>query len=459
VDTRPPTPPEWDRPVTRPDDATADAERAACTFGRDALAGETLGPSTPIEGDIPIESIVVLVMENHSFDNYFSKLAEYTNRTDIEVAPPGATNPRTLDDAGADAGADAAPVLVPTQHAPHYCTLDTAHSWAKSHMEWDQGKMDGFVQANEDGPPLGDGARALYYWDQTDLPFYYQLASTFAIGDHYHAAVLGPTWPNRMYTYAATSFGRTTNDLPDISAYPFPDNDATILDELEKRHVSWKLYGTSGALTIYATNVLTRWGRKVNYFDSDFFADAKAGTLPQVAYLDTDAQTENAINPDEHPPADIQIGQKWVSDVVHALFTSPQWGKIALFLTYDEHGGYYDHLPPPPACAPDGIAPILKSGDTTQGGFDREGVRVPFIVVSPYAKKAYVSHKTYDHASIVRFIEAKFRVPALTARDANSDIPTDMFDFASPPFATPPDVPEPTVDPTGQSYCETTYPN
>jgi phospholipase C len=222
--------------------------------------------------------------------------------------------------------------------------------------------------------------------------------------------------------------------------------------------VSWALYGTSGALIVYGGRVLDRWGRKVTHFESDFIADAKAGTLPQVVFLDTNVVSEGPKNPNEHPPAQVQIGQKWTSDMVHALFASPQWGKSALFFMYDEHGGYYDHVPPPPACKPDAHDPTDKAGNAVGGAFDRYGFRVPFIVVSPFAKKGFVSHKTYDHASIVRFIQAKFRVPALTARDANSDIPTDMFDFANPPFATPPTIAEPTVDQTEVDYCSQTYP-
>jgi phospholipase C len=315
--------------------------------------------------------------------------------------------------------------------------------------------MDGFVEANEQGGPLGDGARALFYYDQRDLPFYYQLASTFAIADHWHCSLLGPTFPNRMYTYAATSFGRTTNDFPENleTSHPFPQKDASVLDELEKRHVSWALYGTSGALTVHGPAALYRWGRRVQKFQSDFFAEAKAGTLPQVVYLDVDISADPVKNPNEHPPADIQVGQKFVSDAVHALFASPQWSKTALFFTYDEHGGYYDHVPPPPACPPDSLTPINQSG-----AFDRYGVRVPFVLVSPYARKGFVSHKIYDHASIVRFIQAKHRMPALTNRDANADIPTDMFDFAAPPFSTPPVIPEPAIDQADLDYCIKTHP-
>jgi phospholipase C len=185
------------------------------------------------------------------------------------------------------------------------------------------------------------------------------------------------------------------------------------------------------------------------------------GSLPEMAFVDPDTQHENSDGQDEHPPADVQIGQKWVNDLVQKVMSSPLWAHTALFITWDEHGGFYDHLPPPPACVPDSKDPILSStgNNTIPAKFDRYGVRVPLIVVSPFAKKGYVGHATYDHTSILRFIEAKFKVPALTARDANADALMDLFDFKNPPSVTPPTITTPTVDPTGLTYCETTYPH
>ncbi len=151
------------------------------------------------------------------------------------------------------------------------------------------------------------------------------------------------------------------------------------------------------------------------------------------------------------------MGQKFTSDVVHALFKSPQWKTSALFITWDEHGGIYDHVSPPAACAPDTMSPVLEKGDTTPGKFDRLGMRVPLLVVSPFAKKAYASHAVYDHASITRFIETKFKLPALTGRDANAESLVDFFDFTSPPFATPPEMPEPGIDAAELSYCEQVF--
>jgi phospholipase C len=452
-----PTPAAWDQPVMRPDDNTATTDRTACTYKRGDMPAATLGTSTPVDTDIPIENIVVVMMENHSFDSYLGHLNQFANRTDIESADAGATNP------------DVDGAAVPWAHAPHPCSADTDHEWAGTHQEIDNGAMDGFVTTNDGyGQPAGadptvySGARAMWWYDQTDLPFYYQLASTFALADHYHCSMPGPTYPNRMYLYAATSFGETSNVFPDISAYPYPTNDATILDELEKRHTTWLAYsdGPPGAGTVYGTQGASRWGRTVVASFNQFLSDAKSGNLPQVSFVDPDLSSEanKGAGTDEHPPGDIQSGEVFVSQVVQSVMSSPQWAHTALFITHDENGGFYDHVPPVAACPPDSIQPILDKGDTTKGGFDIYGNRVLLIAVSPYAKKAYVGHTVYDHTSIARFIEAKFKIPALTARDANATPPMDLFDFTDPPaFATPPALTTPTIDPTQLSYCETTF--
>ncbi len=443
--------------MTRPDDATADANRAACKYGRGDMPAATLGPSFPVDADIPIANIVVVMMENHSFDSYFGHLGAFAD-AQVESAPADASNP------GVDGGA------APWVHAPHLCSLDTNHSWAGTHQEIDDGRMDGFVIANEgwersaasgSDPSLWSGARAMWWYDQSDLPFYYALGSTYAVADHYHSAVPGPTWPNRMYLYAATSFGVTTNAFPDVTAYPFPENDASVLDELEKRHVTWMLYtdGLPGAGAVYGVDLVLRYGRQVVAPFSAFLAAAQSGQLPQVAFVDPNLNSEGSgQGTDEHPPGDIQSGQLFVSQVVQAVTASPQWSRSALFLMHDEAGGFYDHVPPPPACPPDSTPPILEDGDTTAGGFDLEGVRVLLVAVSPYARRSYVGHHVYDHTSITRFIEAKFKIPALTARDANAEPPMDLFDFSAPTFATPPPLLTPVIDDAGYAYCVATFP-
>jgi phospholipase C len=459
-----PAMPQWDKPVTRPSDGTANTSRAACKYARGDMPAATLGTGTPVDSDIPIENVVVVMMENHSFDSYLGHLNQYAGRSDVESAPANTTNPDTT------GGPQ------PWTHAGHLCTLDTNHEWAGTHQEIDNGKMDGFAQVNEGynmsalpaastDPSLWSGGRAMWWYDERDLPFYYKLASTFAIADHYHASLPGPTYPNRKFLLAATSFGLTYNEPltqlgMQVQAYPFPAKDATVLDELEKRHASWMYYtdGPASLALVYGLTGGNRWGRKVVDKFAAFQQAAQAGKLPQVSFVDPNLTSEGGGGGlDEHPPGDIQSGEKFVSDVVHAVLSSPQWPHTALFITHDEHGGFYDHVVPPPACPPDSIAPVLQTGDTTQGGFDLYGVRVILIVVSPYAKKGYAGHHLYDHTSITRFIEAKFRLPALTARDANAEPPMDLFDFSKPAFATPPNLDPATVDPSGLSYCVTTF--
>jgi phospholipase C len=161
---------------------------------------------------------------------------------------------------------------------------------------------------------------------------------------------------------------------------------------------------------------------------------------------------------DEHPPAIAMIGQALVASVVDALTRSPNWSRSALFLTYDEHGGLYDHVVPPKACVPDDIAPELDPNDPNasfdpKAAFDTLGIRVPMMLVSPYAKKHFVGHEVYDHTSITRFVEARFVLPALSNRDANAEAPWEMFDFDNAPHATPPAIPLPAVDTAKESAC------
>jgi phospholipase C len=443
----------------RLDDAAAAQARAACRFQRGALAPDTLGTSAPVGSDIPIDTIVVIVQENRSFDSYYSHLGKYAGRSDIDGAPDSTTNPDTI---GTSPGTQH-----PYQHAPRLCTLDTNHEWFGSHMEYDDGALDGFYQENTGwgtvpagaDPSVGSGERALYWYDERDIPFYYALASTFAIGDRHFCSVLGPTWPNRMYAYAATSFGRTTGEFPNIDAFPYPKNDAVIFDALEKAKISWNIVSETvpGPAVVVSLAIVNRWGRNPLIKYDEFFRRVSDGTLPQVVYFDAHIGQEGPGQDDEHPPADVQIGQKLMSDLIHALFKSPQWPRLALFLTYDEHGGFYDHVPPPKACPPDAIAPLLSPSDPPVGGFDRYGFRVPLIVISPYAKRAYVSHETSDHTSVLRFIEARFGLAALSARDANADALFDYFDFTHPEFLAPPDLPLATIDQAQRDWCEITF--
>jgi phospholipase C len=443
----------------------ASRARASCNFRRGAKPAETLGSEIPIGDAIPIQTIVVLMQENRSFDSYFGHLNKFAGRTDIESAPEGTTNPERINTPGSP--------LHPWQHAPMLCSADTNHEWYGNHIQFNGGKMDGFWQTNhgfiEDeqargfdsftAQALANGDRAMWWYDERDIPFYYQLASTFAIADHYHGSLLGPTYPNRDYLYAATSRGVTTNHPMPLDGLG-PDKDILIFDMLENQGISWGIYVDSfphiprvGASI--GSGFLSRWHGDHIHSMSTFRDEAREGRLPHVVFVDGNI-TEDVDGNDEHPPGDIQIGQAFVSDVVHELFASPQWPGLALFLTYDEHGGIYDHVVPPPACKPDEFEPVLEENEDREhpGSFDRLGMRVPFTVVSPFVKRSFVSHKVYDHTSITRFIEARFNLPALTARDANADPLFDFFDFGRPAFLTPPNIPAPTVDQARLADCK-----
>jgi phospholipase C len=392
-----------------------------CQFHAGALPAQTLPNAAPHGGQIPIEHIIVLMQENRSFDSYFGKLPG------VDGLPSNASNP----------DADGTPVS--SFHQTKYCTKDTDHSWDGSHNEYDSGKNDGFVIQNNP-----DGERAIGYYDQTDLPFYYDLAKHFAIADRYFCSLLSSTYPNRFYLLAGTSAGHIHNDTG-----PGGFRQRSIFDALDENNISWKIYYTDAPFAIFL-QVKNRVQNQA--FITEFATDAAAGRLPQVTFIDPAFTPLLGPETDEHPPSNIQVGQQFVAQVINAVVDSPVWSSTALFLTYDEHGGFFDHVPPPSACVPDDIAPKLDPGDL-DAQFDRYGFRVPFVLVSPYARPGYVSHKVYDHTSILRFIETRFDLPALTNRDANADPLLDLFDFAHPALINPPVLSEATIDPDRAQQC------
>ena len=410
-------------PITRTEpESVLATRRQGCTFGAGSWPGETLGTEMPVGDDIPIDHVLVLMLENRSFDSYYARLPQ-NGQTDVEVPPANWSNP--------NAGGTAVPH---THDTSQYCLADTNHSWDGSHREWNNGANDGFVVANDP-----DGARAMFYYDETDIPFYYSLSNTFAIADHYHCSLLGPTNPNRFFAMAATSFGHTYNSpyIADSVAQPVTQ----IFLEMDRAGLGWMNYagGLRSPALFPNYTVLNRANASHLSTVSQLMADIQSGNLPALSWIDPKFGGSGGDEYDEHPPGTPMAGEAWVETIVRALMASPAWSRSALFITYDEHGGFADHVAPPAACAPDDYAPVRSDGSpATGGGFDRLGFRVPFIVVSPYARSQFVSHVTYDHGSLLRFIEARFGLPAMTRRDANATPPMEMFDFASPPFATPP---------------------
>jgi phospholipase C len=458
------------------EDALADA-RANCSFGRGDKASRTLPGAHIPEGKI--DKNVVLMQENRSFDHYFGQLNDY-----VAKHKPGLRDYHA-DGAVAEGQKDGTSTPRRGKHAPELCHADTDHDWWAAHEQYDNGKNDGFFLTNDKKSELGlpasltDGERALWYYDERDLPFYYDLATTFGVGDRYFSSVLGPTYPNRDFLYAGTSKGVTFDyhglEARDDRYVPFrqsydggdPSKDHLIFDLLERNQISWHIY-SDGKIDIAIpgpfgwsidigvkekVGLATAIGDGVGphgHFGfhtlgkfkgmDDFFGAAKNGDLPSVSFVDPNFTGGASQSNDEHPPSNIQPGEDFVSRVVRALMSGKDWNRTALFITWDENGGIYDHVEPPKACKPDNVAPTYHEdadeayAKNHRDTFDRYGFRVPVLVVSPWAKPHHVSHTTYDHTSLIRFIETRFDLPALTARDANAGAMLDFFDFSAPSF-------------------------
>jgi phospholipase C len=370
-------------------------------------------------------------MENRSFDHYFGTMPG------VDGIPAGASNP------------DASGEPVEPFHATEYCINDVAHSWESVHEQYNGGLNDGFVTTND---PNGD--RALGYLDETDIPFYRSLYGAFAMSDRHFSSVLTSTWTNRFYYMAATSFGRTSNSaIPEANLETFGDEPYTMMQALDEAEVDWRIYYADAPWSFigfpaYAFTHKSKYKR-----EEVFFQDLAAGTLAPVSWVDPPFFS-GAQQADDHPPANPQLGQAFVAQVVEAVMASPHWARTALIITYDEHGGFYDHVPPPEACPPDDFTAIDSEGAPREAGFDRYGIRVPMAIISPYAKRGYVSHEVTDHTSILRLLEARFGLGALSARDANAWPLLDMFDFESPPRLDPPVLAEPVVDADQVAACQ-----
>ena len=367
-----------------------------------------------------IRHIVVLMMENHSYDNKLGLL----NRPGADGftvgkhGKPTATNPYQNGK---------------IQHAfrmPTTCQLSghPAQDWQNSHIQYDRGKLDGFVES-------GSGPVSMGYWQQQDQPFYYSLASTFPIADRYFCSLLGQTFPNRLYLMAATSLGVVNDTLPSEA----PPN-GTIFDLLDAHHITWRnYYSTTPSTLLFPTVYFANFGTKVLPL-SHFFKDAASGHLPSYCIVDPDYSTHSEEN-----PQNIAVGEAFAAEVIRAVMSGPDWESTLLIWTYDEHGGYYDHVPPPKAIPPDNIPPDVPKGQVFDG-FGRYGFRVPCAVVSPWARRNYVSHRTFDHASICKLVETKWNLPAMTFRDANANNMLDMVDLKRPAFIKPPKLAAPLYD-------------
>ncbi len=396
-------------------------------------------PGQPAGADmIPqIKHIVVLMMENHSYDNHLGMLrrAGADGFTFGSDGKPAETNPY----------GDGR-----IQHAfrmPTTCQLlgHPSQNWQDSHAQRAAGRLDGFVTS-------GSGPVSMGYWQRADLPFYYSLASVFPIADRYFCSVLGPTFPNRRYLMAATSIGMINDTVPSPTAYP---ENGTIFDRLQEVGVSWKDYFS---LTSIASQLALFPPLLVKFAGNlrpvgEFFEDAEAGTLPGFCLVEPNYGLDS-----EETPQNIALGERFAAKVINAVMSGPAWENSLLIWCYDEHGGYFDHVDPPRAIAPDDIPPDTDGGNP-YSGFTRYGFRVPCAVVSPWSRPDYISHNVFDHTSICALVEAKWNLAAMTRRDANAHDMLDMLDLNQPAFKQPPQLAKPLLeDHLGALECIVTGP-
>ena len=354
-----------------------------------------------------IDHIVVLCMENRSFDHFLGWL-------------PGATGKQGgltyLDDAG-------------QRHETHHLTdwtgcgfNDPDHSYEGGRVQYAGGKIDGFRKGGNDDYALG-------YYTAEDLPTTFQLASNFTACDHWFAGILGPTYPNRFYTHAAAT-DRIENSM-DTSTLP------TIWDRLHDAGVPANYYFSD-------LPFLGLWGTKyapiARPFEQ-FYVEAAAGTLPAYAYLDPFflGEDQGGSN-DDHPHADIRRGQNLIGMVVDALLHSPLWSSTVLIVTYDEWGGFFDHVVPPRF--PDLVSNPGGGVDNPDHG--QAGFRVPTMVVSPFARRGAVAGTVFEHSAILKLVEWRYGLTSLTPRDAASANIASVLDFSAPnkrppTIAVPPD--------------------
>lgn len=393
------------------------AATAARGLGR---KGSLLPPGSRPYPDLPagvdtmpeIEHIVVLMMENHSFDDHLGTLGRGDGFTFGPDGKPLNYNP------------DPSGGYIRSFHNPNTCgEMDSGitQTWNASHISWDNGTNMGFVKACS-GAAMG-------YWESDDLPFYHSMAGLFPIGDRYFSSVMAQTYPNRRFLIAGTALGNIRTDVSGISKVDAPNG--TIFDRLNEYGISWKDYYPDLPTCALFEPVFFNNPTKAVHV-SRFFVDAASGALPAFSLVDpyTSFSEEDG---------DITVGEGYAALVINAVLQGPAWEKTALVWVYDEHGGWYDHVPPQPAVKPDNVPPALGPGDLP-GTYDYTGFRVPCCVVSARSKRDYVSHQTFDHTSILKLVETKWNLPALTYRDANAHNMLDFFDLKSkkPPFAEPP---------------------
>lgn len=361
-----------------------------------------------------IQHIVFIIKENRTFDHYFGTF-------------PGA-------DGVTRGNSSRGEVLL--AHATDVGPHDLGHSWRDAIIAMAGGRMNRFDLV-VDGDTQGFLMPYTQY-NETDIPNYFAYARNFVLADRMFSSLAGPSFPNHLFTVSAQAGGIIGNPHPTGNAWGCDSDDSqevpiekgelgfdsvrpcfdfpTLADSLEGAHISWKYYAPPKGQYGYQFSTLDAiqhirntplWGEHV-VSDTQFAEDAKNGNLPAVSWLVTGEANE-------HPPRSVCKGENWTVRQLNALMQGPDWSSTAVFITWDDFGGFYDHVPAPSV--------------STYG----LGPRVPLIIISPYAKKGYVSHMQYEFSSFLKFAETRFGLPPLGNRDLRANDMLDSFDFDQPP--------------------------
>ena len=365
----------------------------------------------PSPRDMPIDTFVVLMMENRSFDHYFGWHPKADARNAGLAYPDAAGNP-----------------VGTYRLTPDFqgCNFrDPDHSWHGGRHQYNRGKMDGFVQGNANG--TGSDQFAAGYYLQEDLGFIPSAANAFQLYDQFFCSIMASTYPNRHYMWSAQSGGQIENEL-------MPNDWETIFDRALSKGLSANYFNSDLPFSgLYGQRGLS-WTQPIE----NYYQRAAAGTLPNITYVDPpfkDGGGGNGVSADEHPHGDIRLGQAFMSDVVHAFIDSPQFKRGALFIVYDEWGGFFDHKKPH-------FVPDDRRNKALSQDFGLTGFRVPAVAVSPFVKRGRVSHQFSTFESILKLISYKFSLGHLNKRHRYATNIGRTFDWESPNFNRP-SIPDP----------------
>ena len=365
-----------------------------------------------------IRHIVFMVKENRTFDNYFG-LFPNASGTTIGKISTGQT--------------------IALSPATDRMPYDLGHSWQDARTAIHLGMMNQFdlvLNGNKNGQYLG-----YTQFKQADIPNYWTYAQKFTLADHMFSSLTGPSFPNHLYTIAATSGGVINNphgvqgsswgcdadaaelvevmdQSGNITEQPPCFDFQTLADALQNAGISWKYYAPGQGQSGYIWSTLDAikhiregalWNSNV-VPDAQFVLDAQSGNLPAVSWLVT------AAGQSDHPPNSVCAGENWTVQQINAIMQGPLWNSTVIFLTWDDFGGFYDHVPPP-----------------TVDNFGL-GPRVPLIIISPFAKPGNITGTQYEFSSFLAFVETRFSLPSLGGRDATANNMLDSFDFKQQPL-------------------------